>query len=331
MPGVHGKPDTNRRVSNRTQAIFQGREPEVFDRHDPQRQGSMVKKLAILSFSVIFSLLFLEGFTRGFLREEVDSEIIRSKFFRVGATPSDDPDLVYELKEGVAFRDNETTSSIKLAVIGDSTPYGWPGKKLSYPYSVARRLKMQLRNYSVPGYNTKQELILFRKYIKQWEPNYVLIHHDGNDADPTARFFPGGYSCPDYGDNFLHSALIKYIARTIKSINPRHIDTKANTILGWSISSGPLYDEHISALKTLIHEAHENGAKVIVVLYDSEKPTEERQSVLRQPLIDLLAECECQVISLNSVWVHRISDENMHPNVEGQKLIADQILREIEL
>jgi lysophospholipase L1-like esterase len=31
------------------------------------------------------------------------------------------------------------------------------------------------------------------------------------------------------------------------------------------------------------------------------------------------------------VWTYRISDDNLHPNVEGQKMIADQILKEIVL
>lgn len=78
--------------------------------------------------------------------------------------------------------------------------------------------RIEVRHYSVPGYNAQQELRMFQTRIKPYRPDCIILHRDHNDAEPTAKLM-GAASMPvEYGDNPLRSALLKWSVRRLRQL-----------------------------------------------------------------------------------------------------------------
>jgi len=124
---------------------------------------------------------------------------------------SRDPDLVYELKPDLdrvflgvpvqtnsfGMRDRERTrdkssSTIRLAGLGDSVMFGW-GVTAEEGFLAVAEVRLQqelgddrrleIMNFAVPGYNTAMEVAAFRGRVLEFEPDAVVIHLVNNDLD----------------------------------------------------------------------------------------------------------------------------------------------------
>lgn len=208
----------------------------------------------------------------------------------------DDPQIMYGLRRSMSTsfcgtrvetdaggaRINPGTSAedgdaARIALIGDSSSFGW---RVDYPDTYGERArgfleaalgrKVVLRNYSVPGYNAVQEARVFEAKVTAFRPHLLVVHHDANDSQPLGW----GYDMwipPEYGDNFLHSALVKSILRQLKKIGMRKTPSEdpANEFLGGYCIAGPLYDSMLQHRQRLYDAAAAIGVPAIVILFHS--------------------------------------------------------------
>jgi lysophospholipase L1-like esterase len=135
--------------------------------------------------------------------------VVRSRpdLFETGYRPSVDPKLVYELAlnlrlpglriatsdQGLndrAFAPAKPSGVYRIAVVGDSTSFGWKvGGEKSLAKVLERELnqpspgRFEVMNFSVPGYNTAQELEAIRARVLPFRPDLVVLVFTGNDVN----------------------------------------------------------------------------------------------------------------------------------------------------
>ena len=207
------------------------------------------------------------------LRRDLDTEFMESRVV------TDDAGVRVASRD-VAARDG----GIRIAMFGDSTPFGWRvpyaesyGEKLRAELESATHAAVVLRNFSVPGYNAAQELEVLRPALASFRPNLVILHHDHNDWQPTG-FGYGGWLPPEYGDNALHSALLKLVLRQIKKGRDKRIPVPEKTdgeFVGEYCAGGPRYEAMMEIRRAFLEAARAEGVPVLVVIFDSDAPADE--------------------------------------------------------
>jgi lysophospholipase L1-like esterase len=348
------------------------------------RQGSGILARLLLSLvSVALCLLALEACVRLFFRDEIDPATLRRDLegssIRLIVEPSRDPALLFELRQDLFVRFHNTlvitgpgryrigaallagpaeatpAAGRRIAVLGDSTSFGWGvGYNESYPERYRRRMAevtgvaVELRNYSVPAYNALQELRAFQTKVKAYRPDLLILHHDHNDADPTTKMMGADYMPVEYGDNPLHSALIKWSLRRLRRLRAetdRAAAEKGHRRVGGYIAAGPLYEAHLAARRELVEEATAMGIPVIVVIFnawvshDEHYETSETYTALHRDLGVRLSRMGYHVLDLYPAyqaalrdrgWTNlaawQLSGTDGHPNADGHQFIAAQLV-----
>ncbi len=327
--------------------------------------------IALASGEIAVRIFFSHETDTGYLAAE-----LRSRSIKVLTTPSRDPGLFYTLKpyldivaHGVRIRTNgegfriqsrrseEKREGFRIAVLGDSTSFGWKvSYEESYPAIFAAMLEQHLsrpvilENYSVPGYNSRQEVHLFESRIMADPPDLIILHHDPNDADPAGDFQPPDYLHPEYGNNPLHSALFKFILRRCRiSANERkrEYDHSRHEHVNGHVVSGPLYERHLQALRRLKTLADARSVPIIAVLYSSEIQRDENfesgehYTLLHRKIEEKLNPMGYHILDLFPLYQEEMSRRNWsdlapwwispeppvdrHPNPAGHRFIAEQL------
>lgn len=331
--------------------------------------------------SGVLALVAAEVVVRAFFAAEVDTESLRTldRQLEVGdfIQPSDDPDLLFELEPGVTVRWHGVTVAIsadgqyresakgsgtardpiKVALIGDSTPFGWK-TEYEHAYGELFRARLQaragrdveLRNYAVPGYNAIQHWVVFRDKVVDWAPDLAILHYDHNDPDPT-NGAPPGYIPPEYGDNPLRSALFKFAwrrLRTARNARTRHFreETGAETrLVDGFRAAGPLYRTHLEDLQRLARAAEAAGIPAVIMIYDSHLSahanarSDPHYTELHAALTSRLQEFGYQVLDLYPRYQRLMAERGWknltpfwldagdgHPNRYGHLFMAEQLL-----
>ncbi|MDY7030081.1 MAG: SGNH/GDSL hydrolase family protein [Spirochaetota bacterium] len=355
------------------------------------RPGRVRSRILLLVISLIFCCLAGEATVRIFFWRETDTLHLRSQQERmeIGALirPSPDPELFYELKPGLAvpwlgatvhtdpsgsFRTSGAqdktkteTPSIKIAVLGDSTSFGWGVDHAeTYAEQLRKRLEkhfgrpVEVRNYSVPGYNTHQELACFRKRVAPWRPDLLILHYDHNDPDPTNIAHPG-YMEPEYGDNCFRSAFVKLILRRTRAMKNRGLRIfrdedpgNPDKSLDLCKYAGALYDRHLQELREMAEEADRRDIPVLAVIFDAWIPRvhdpagDPHYRLLHQGLVEHLERSGFHTLdlypryqemmwkrgwkNLRPFWLS-VPLGDCHPNRAGHAFIASEIFRFIDL
>ena len=168
-------------------------------------------------------------------------------------------------------------SPIRLAVVGDSSAFGWGVMfEESYPALVARRLQalwkrpVEVVNWSVPGYNSEQEQRLFETRILADDPDLVLWHYDHNDATAILPFGEPVGLPPEVGTNALGSEALAYLLRRLEQFRlaPWLHETVRHPRFSGYVTSGPLYDRHLAALQRAAATAAARRLPVLLVVFD---------------------------------------------------------------
>lgn len=244
---------------------------------------------------------------RIWFREDFDTDAIRRRVQQgyIGnlVRQTEDPDLAYELRPALSAEWRGVTVStstdgagrvatvaaaagepaLKIAVLGDSTSFGWGVfYESSYPEVLREQLELSLgapvevRNFSVPGYTTHQELACFRAKVASWKPDVVVLHYDPNDSDLFDSIAPA-FPPPEYGDNLLRSALVKLTRRRWRMAAMRRQPLlglgRADKYLEVGGGSayryaGPAYDAHLEDLASFAREAQSAGLLVVAVVWE---------------------------------------------------------------
>ncbi len=237
-------------------------------------------------------------------KQEVDTEALRAglKANSIAAvvTNSDDAVLGFELIPGKVceFKNaivaisgggyrcslhsaTNRQAEVRVAVLGDSTAFGWGVEyEASFPEVFRKRMEalsgrvIELRNYAVPAYNSEQESRLFtHRVLRSYPPDLVILGYDHNDPEPALNPLLGALPA-EYGDNPIHSMLWKYVVRKGRQrwtrwqtfgVN-RHQFVK--NMVGRFIVGGPLYDRHLEALRQIASEARKRNIPVVAVIHN---------------------------------------------------------------
>jgi lysophospholipase L1-like esterase len=245
----------------------------------------------------VFSRIYLKGtLSREYLQRQVDLTWLGDF-----TQPHADPELVYELKPGVNVnwrgvrvvtasdgsrridperKESDESGVMKIAILGDSSSFGWLVDFRDSYGEVLQRLLQQsgrqadVRNFSVPGYNSQQARVAFMRHVLPWKPHFVIVHHDFNDADPI-NAKPVDYMAPDYGDNVFHSVAIKWASRSLhqlragrdRAIAEEDSVGQARVYRNYR-TAGPLYDRHLRELETIAREAAAAGIRPIAFVHN---------------------------------------------------------------
>ena len=337
-------------------------------------------KIVVVTASLVLSLAVAEAYVRWFKSELVDTTALRERLSEGSIAhliqPTNAPGLIYELKpsnsgrllasqidtgpdgyridpEAVAPLDGAPAS--RMAFIGDSTPFGWGVEyRQSYPELVRTRLearlgsRIELRNYSVPGYNTEQELELLRQRVVPYRPDVLFLHHDPNDSDPVGFGFnmSPDYLAPEYGDNLLSSALLKLAIREQRLRRNRRAFEYDNqvAVTDGNIVGGSLYDRHVKALESIASSAKDLGTPIVAILFNGRIAADEgyqeseiyktvhrriqqRMEAMGFIVLDLFPFYQSKMKQegwkdLTPVW--RMPGDS-HPNPAGHRVIADAL------
>jgi hypothetical protein len=346
--------------------------------HDSNRAYALL--LGLVAFLACAAAL--EMTVRVFFFNEVDTAILRRALegssVRTLIEPSDDPILAFDLKANLRvfsqgtwvisgpgrFRiaasgrdadDGLPAEHIRIAVLGDSTSFGWGvAYDDSYPERYRRRmaeltgLPIELRNYSVPAYNAAQELRTFELKAREFRPHVLIVHHDHNDADPVLSLMGTDYMPAEFGDNPLHSALFKWTLRRLRQLRHKResaVSEAEHRRVGGYLAAGPLYDAQVDARRDLVDEARAGGAQVIAVLFNAfpirQDTYESDETYVRlhrdlgrrldgmgYSVLDLYPAYQAVMrqrewVDLRAWW---LSPADAHPNAEAHRFIADALV-----
>jgi len=353
------------------------------------KRSTIKRKLILLGTALAIGLVVCEVLVRAFFSDLVDTDfltlVLRVRSIADIKKASNDPVLGFELKRNLSVEmyghlivtDDEghripknpvrvPDNAVRVAVIGDSSSFGWGvNYEYSYPYLFREQMEtitkvpVELKNFSVPAYDSKQEARMFQTRGLPYKPDLLILHHDDNDASPPLSLWGSDGLPPTYGDNILHSALLKSVLRSVKgqmsrdkSTLQRPFDMSKHEIIGRGgyIASGPLYDEHLAALREIASTARERGIPVIAVLfnayteYDPQYEKTPEYIRLHQRLsVFLGAEGVCVLdlyplyqrkmreagwTDLSEWWVRKNKPEDPHPNAEGHRFIAHHLVEQ---
>jgi lysophospholipase L1-like esterase len=342
-------------------------------------------RLLLLISSSLLGLLLAELAARAFFRSEFDSDLIAEQnaktSFGAFTRPSRVPGLVYELRARtrLAWNDlpllaisdhgpyrisetGETTppeNALRIAVLGDSTSFGWRVPfDASYPEVLRRSLShhfelpIAVRNFSVPGYNSEQERLIFELRALLWKPGLMILHYDHNDWEPAIAEKPATYLEPTFGDNPLDSALVKVLRRRLhvtREIRRRQaLLSLEHRFFEDYAYEGPLYDRHLEQLRRIAETASHHGIPVLCLVFDAflrraEEPLEsEHYRLLHRNLVAELEEYGIHVLELFHSYQRLMADqgwqdlsalwiepEDAHPSEVGHDLIAQALTQYI--
>lgn len=346
------------------------------------RFAGLRPKLVALLVSTCVVLLVAEITVRRMFHDELDTELQqqRNRALAIGnlIESSDTPELHYQLKRGIneewmnvlvatrvdiatrisTFAPPPENPAISIALIGDSSSFGF---RIFYEgtYAFALRVALEksfgapveLRNYSVPGYNSIQERITLEQVLAGWNPDLVILHYDHNDPDPQSAA-PPGYISPEYGDNLLGSALIKLAMRRLRLMRNQGLrifvadDGTEEWLFGSLRSGGTLYEAHLDELRRMGRELTRRNIPAVAVIYEHgiervDKGAEDyHYDALHTPLLPVLEESGFRVLDLqpeyqklmrDNDWSNLhpfwVSEVDGHPNALGHYFIAKHLHR----
>jgi lysophospholipase L1-like esterase len=241
--------------------------------------------------------------------------------------------------------------ALDLAVLGDSTSFGWRVDwEQSYPSLVAEGLErawrhpVRLTNRSVPGYNSEQQLRLLRTRVLADPPDLLLWHVDHNDANATLEPYQPVILPPEFGDNALHSALLKSLRRALRAgeLGERLLEQQPHERLGGYLTGGPLWQRHLAALQQGARELRAAGVPALFVLFDADvafgDQSREHVRRLHETLLAGLAAAGADALDLypvlrdaarrrgwNDLTPLWLAADDPHPDAKGHALLAEAV------
>lgn len=351
---------------------------------------SRIAKILALAVSTAIALILCELAVRLYCAEEIDSQLQRRKIetrhqMAGIAEPSHDPGLLFELKRNyyygwidvlvatnadsptrfATFHPPPADPAFRIALLGDSTSFGH-GLQYESSYAAVLRVMLEeklgipieLRNYSVPTYNSAQERILFEREVLPWNPDLVILHYDHNDASPPTTD-PYTMIPPEFGENALHSAFFKFARRKMRrfrlEITHKLAERRDAALAQFTepISpdtgpfrySGPRYDRHLDEIRRIGEGARRAGIPAVAMINDwgltpHDDPADDPHfSLLHPALLELLDDSgflildsypRLQALMKNSGWKDMKPFwldgwDVAHPNESGHFFFAQQL------
>lgn len=343
---------------------------------EPVATGRRVR-LLVAVLAPFCGLLAAEVCVRLLHPELVDTALLRRQpvplFLTPLTRPSSDPRLVYELQagfdqehfgvrvrvdaDGMRVPDqpgDPSAGALRVALVGASTTFGLKVKfedtyaaRMQPLFSQALRRPVEIRCFAVPGYNAAQQLRLFETKSLPWQPNLVIWHYDHRDAFPALGPADPIALVPEYGDNPLHSALVKLLLRQRQAqrIEAARYDGTPQDLFETYIRAGTHYDRHLDALRSAGAQAAAVGVPIVCVVFDAflrsdPQLADDHLRALHEPLIPQVRAAGFRVLDLAPryldvmrtrgwpdlrEWWLSIEPLDGHPNAAGHAFLAQEI------
>lgn len=265
--------------------------------------SARARRVGVAALTLLASLLAAELCVRLRFADEVDAARLQAREEATRITPfvrrSLDPELGFELAPGVELEWHGThvrihpeeprriergpepaeEGALRLAVIGDSTAFGW-GVEVAQSYAELVRAGLEarsgrrvvLRNWATPGFNSRQNRVTYRDQVRAWRPEILLVHYDHNDTAPNEGPATRGLA-PAFGDNPLHSALLKLLRRRLEA---RALEDASsgpgageNELLMGFRTAGPEYEQGLAELAELGRAARADGLVPLLLVFNA--------------------------------------------------------------
>lgn len=274
------------------------------------------------------------------------------------------PGVVYELKPGLdtrfqgerlrtnalglrgpAIREIKAPSTCRVLGLGDSVLFGWGvahedtllEQLARQPALAALPCAIEALNSGVPGYNTAQEVALYRERLHTLVPDLILVTYTGNDMLPpnfTAELNTDGR--PLLGGSTLWALLNGRLDTLLTRLQPHP---------GYAdrFSDDPAADMTpvVRALEALGALAREHGVPVVLIYshygidLDRPDPKEPPRLALLQQTAERLGwgfldQSTVYVEAMVALGVRTaepfwLSPQDHHPNPSGLELIATHL------
>jgi lysophospholipase L1-like esterase len=325
--------------------------PDSSEAPDGGRSRRVVFALAAVAISVVVTLLGLEVALRVYwaAKNRWTLHNLPPLQQRV-VIPSADPELIYELNPGAShgdvsinswgMRDDPTTlekppGCFRIAFVGDSISCGMGlcEKRILYHDVLERELnadappgrRFECLNFSANGYSIGQELRLFQRRVRAFDPDVVVLQSCLNDPYPTESEYV--HQQP-LGPSRLLTTLWSRLAPA--------------SFYAWSAVETN-YDEKgraalLRGLQAFAKEARK-GPPILVVLFPyTYRPAYEKRGFDRFHRLwsEDAAQAGIPFLDLKGVFDAageidaRWPKDPLHPSVEGGRLAAHAIRRELE-
>jgi lysophospholipase L1-like esterase len=323
--------------------------------------GNILKKLALLAFSLLVVALLLELFLRVAFYHSLDFSMEMWKYAVAMKRAVPDPNLsfVHEPNthaflmgqdvriNSLGLRDREFSPAkppgvYRILVLGDSTTFGWG---VSLDDTASKILERELNAHPPPAYqrfevinagtgnyDTVQEVELYKTQGRELHPDLVILVYFINDPEPVPRQRSIWLIDRSYLVAFLTNRLDGVLRKT-------------GTRPGWKAYYASLYEDDQpgfqackAALLDLAATTREEHVKLFVALLPElhEINQEYPFTAEHQKIKDVLAPTGVPVLDLidglkghgpeETLWVTKLDD---HPSGKANTLIAAQLRQAI--
>lgn len=186
---------------------------------------------------------------------------------------------------GPVFPREKPASGRRIACLGDSFTFGWGvADGETYPVELQERLPAdQVMNFGNPGNNVWNSLQVYRRFVRPYAPDVVVLGLYLNDAQPEG----GG---PRHTDSFLFKALgrtalveafHKHVRRELSFFDAGRTPEQKAYLKRYhehwhAIENDPTgevasvyWGEALAQLDELAREVEQDGARLLVVFFPS--------------------------------------------------------------
>ena len=245
----------------------------------------------------------------------------------------------------------------RIIFLGDSIPWSNPGFVDYTRESLRGKGSFEVINAGVPGYTSYQEVLFFKRYLSQTDPDLVIWTYCLNDNhqflhrfDENARMLlteeaKESLQINSYWDKLVsRSYILSLIRFTIISHNKRsnldNVEYKfiweklPDFNIAWKDYSWLGYEENLVELKNLLHK---RGGKLVIVIFPHETQVlyglikKENYDYIVKPQHKLLSLCKKYAVPCLDLYPSFINEyfqdrrrlfkkDMVHLNKEGHKL-----------
>jgi hypothetical protein len=222
----------------------------------------------------------------------------------------------------------------RFALIGPSTPMGWGvaddetfewilEERLNQENTGKRYQNIEILNFSVSGYTTLQNLLVFENKVLPFEPDSIIYLAHPSDEDRLVNFIiarvrEGVEIHYDYLQQIIDDIDLK--ADTPETTAKRGLNAYQDKILKW-------------AYERIVEETKQLGATPIFVIMPRIVGVDEPEQTLWQ--IEIANSAGFTVLDLSDVYSGTNTDDillaswDWHPNAAGHQLIADRFYEQL--
>ena len=233
----------------------------------------------------------------------------------------------------------------RIAILGDSQAFGMNlaesdtlagalERKLN---TTSRKGKFEVLNFGVPGYNTQQEMLVFRQKVLVYHPSFIVLYYSLNDPEiPDSTVFLG--SGP-LSSSYLYMLAV-YSFKVHSSMADLRRESRDLVDYYIRLHESVYFTRCAELIRQMAAESENHGALFYLVIapevngfeHFASYPYEAIHARLRDlesgPLrvIDPLTSFKSAYDSPVTLWVN---DNDTHFNAVAQSLVADLVAKRI--